>query len=49
MNAALYRDYDALAYRPTSLGEQRGAINHIKKAKARQQGLEVTFNPKAHK
>jgi hypothetical protein len=49
MQASLYRDCDALAYRPHNVGEERGAHNHIKKAKARQKGLEITFNPKGHK
>lgn len=46
---SLYQDYDALAYRPHNVGEERGAINHVKKAKARQKGLEITFNPKEHR
>ncbi|KAF8070873.1 nol12 [Scenedesmus sp. PABB004] len=49
MKSSLYRDYDALAFNPRSVGEERGAINHVKKAKARQRGLEVVFDPKAHR
>lgn len=46
---SLYRDYDALAYNPKSIGEERGAINYVKKAKQRHKGVEITFDPKAHK
>jgi hypothetical protein len=46
---SLYQDYDALAYNPHSVGEERGAINHIKKAKQKTKGLEVVFDPKRHK
>lgn len=49
LQSALYRDYDALAYKPRHLGEERGAANHIKKAKQRKKGLEVVFDPKGHK
>lgn len=49
MRTSLYQDCDALAYKPHALGEQRGAINHIKKAKARTKGLEVTFDPAGHR
>lgn len=45
----LYQDYDALAYKPHNLGEERGAINHIKKAKQKTKGLEIVFDPKGHK
>lgn len=49
MQKALYRDYDALAYNPKHVGEERGAINYIKKTKQRQKGVEIVFDPKAHK
>jgi hypothetical protein len=49
LSSSLYRDYDALAYNPKSVGEQRGAVNHIKKAKQRKKGVEVVFDPKAHR
>jgi len=47
--SSLYRDYDALAYNPRKLGEERGAINHIKKVKQKAKGLEVVFDPKGHR
>jgi hypothetical protein len=46
---SLYREYDALAYNPKSVGDERGAINYVKKAKQRQKGVEIVFDPKAHK
>lgn len=46
---SLYQDFDALAYRPHNVGEERGAINHIKKAKQKTKGLEIVFDPKRHK
>eukprot|EP00775_Hariotina_reticulata_P006032 gene6032-6270_t len=49
LSSSLYRDYDALAYNPKSVGEARGAVNHIKKAKQRKKGVEVVFDPKAHR
>lgn len=49
MQKSLYRDYDALAYNPKHVGEERGAINHIKKTKQRKKGVEIVFDPKAHK
>lgn len=49
MKSKLYQDYDALAYKPHSLGEERGAINHIKKTKQKTKGLEIVFDPKQHK
>jgi hypothetical protein len=49
MQATLYQDYDALAYKPHNVGEERGAINHIKKAKQKTKGLEIVFDPKGHK
>jgi hypothetical protein len=49
MKASIYREYDALAYNPKKLGEERGAINHIKKAKQKAKGLEIVFDPKGHR
>lgn len=49
MRSSLYRDYDALAYNPKQVGDERGAINHVKKAKQRKKGVEIVFDPKAHK
>ena len=36
---SLNRDYDALAYNPRKTGEERGAINHIKKVKQKAKAL----------
>jgi hypothetical protein len=47
--ASLYRDFDALNYNPRKLGEERGAINHIKKVKQKAKGLEIVFDPKGHR
>ena len=45
----LFRDVDALAYRPNHTGDEGGAINHIRKEKRRAKGVEVTFDPAAHR
>jgi hypothetical protein len=48
MVSELYRDYDAVPLRPRK-GERGAAVNHVKKGAARKRGLEVVFDPKAHR
>lgn len=42
-------EFDALAHNQAIPSHERERINHIAKAKARQRGTEVVFDPKGHK
>lgn len=45
----LYRDVDALQAPGRALPGEREAINHVKKRKLTNKGVEVVFDAKAHK
>lgn len=42
-------EHDALAYNQSIPSHEKERINHIAKAKARQRGAEVVFDPQGHK
>lgn len=42
-------EFDALASNELIPSHERARINHVAKAKARQRGKEVVFDPKGHK
>lgn len=45
----LFREYDALSHRKDVVGDEQGAVNHVKKAHLKKKGQEIMFDAKAHK